>query len=215
MMLGHLKGPELRHQPKEVPRTSKQIRETEEINKFQQIITAGITVAMPSIITGVTKAVFGECMHSTSMKRNGTKKETSSNLILKKYGVILKPEEVGNEETFSEDELPQTKDDVDVDVDVDDDSEKVYDDCANKYNDDNVDWKNESKVDISVVPDEVSKRKEHRPKRKLSQMAKILVSAYEDRKVEVEDEVTALEKNITAYLFAGIGDEWYVYLNYM
>ncbi|KAK1411608.1 hypothetical protein QVD17_38163 [Tagetes erecta] len=41
-------------------------------------------------------------------------------------------------------------------------------------------------------------------------MSKILVSAYEDRKVEVEDEVTALEKNITSYLFAGIGDEWSV-----
>ncbi|KAK1414716.1 hypothetical protein QVD17_30466 [Tagetes erecta] len=67
-----------------------------------------------------------------------------------------------------------------------------------------------SKGDISLVPDEVSKRKENRSKRKLSQMSKILVSAYEDRKVEVEDEVTALEKNITFYLFAGIGDEWSV-----
>ncbi|KAK1407899.1 hypothetical protein QVD17_39526 [Tagetes erecta] len=69
---------------------------------------------------------------------------------------------------------------------------------------------NKSKGDISLVPDEVSNRKENRAKRKLSQMSKILVSAYEDRKVEVEDEVTALEKNITSYLFAGIGDEWSV-----
>ncbi|KAK1406359.1 hypothetical protein QVD17_41653 [Tagetes erecta] len=68
-----------------------------------------------------------------------------------------------------------------------------------------------SKGDISLVPDEVSKRKENRAKRKLSQMSKILVSAYEDRKVEVEDEVTALEKNIPSYLFAGIGDEWTIY----
>ncbi|KAK1411693.1 hypothetical protein QVD17_38253 [Tagetes erecta] len=59
------------------------------------------------------------------------------------------PEEVGNEETLSEDELQQTKDDVDVDVD--DDSEMVYDDCAEKYNYDNVDWKNEIDKDLEHI----------------------------------------------------------------
>jgi len=42
-------------------------------------------------------------------------------------------------------------------------------------------------------------------------MSKILISDYENRQVEVEDELTTLEKNTTSYLFAGIGDEWYAY----
>ncbi|KAK1415181.1 hypothetical protein QVD17_30953 [Tagetes erecta] len=66
--------------------------------------------------------------------------ENENNLSLTVYDDI-RPEVVGNEETFSEEELQRTEDDVDVDVD--DDSEKVYDDCAKQYNDDDVDWKNE------------------------------------------------------------------------
>ncbi|KAK1435856.1 hypothetical protein QVD17_01627 [Tagetes erecta] len=60
----------------EEPLTAEQKQEAEQMAKFQEMLTAGITAAMPAIIAGVTKAVLdgGE---SGSNKKKGSKRSNT------------------------------------------------------------------------------------------------------------------------------------------
>ncbi|KAK1435547.1 hypothetical protein QVD17_01313 [Tagetes erecta] len=68
----------------EEPLTAEQKQEAEQMAKFQEMLTAGITAAMPAIIAGVTKAVLGSGESGSNKKRDSKKSKSNSDLHSKR-----------------------------------------------------------------------------------------------------------------------------------
>ena len=154
------------------------------------------------------EVVFDETPKSQSFTSSFMAEFENSEIVKKIEGKATESKDRGEEEKIVSKPLFDLNN---PDVDVDDHGNDPEADISQLIRENTllrVDMKKDPTTPTLMPTTETSNTNVNKKKEKLTKMADVLVSAYEDKHVDMKDDVTTMEKNITSYLFAGMGNIW-------